>query len=464
MFPFSPFQGIPNDGKPFLKSLRLEKWELEDPELLLESLEGCHELEDLALVNVYWEAEFKRKIWLPNLRRFSLKRAIWNWNITTMSTQELMASIFFYTDQAAFQSWNQSSIYTSRAEITLEGPDPAEFYELKFSLSFDLTKLRVMNYPHDLSKYFPYTELDLKATVWDVAAASTNNITHVTARDLQFINWNQPPFPHLTSLTLELTNEPRLELDLSLLPIKTLEEISLSNIDLVSTSALPIRFEALQSLKLYSLCFNTSGGIFSSPSLKSLYLHDLMCPRREFFDFSGLIRNQTGLVDFRLGLRALGSFDLSDLGASRATLEHLDLADIGFVCQSAPFQFSDLKTLRLTRTVIFKPLKLFHRTFQNLGTIGFEDFSFKPGFLKAVLKTRVQLMEFSSFREVRMRADLKSFFAQAGIPLSHFLYTDECELRRINQTWEYKVLIKYIYELFLPITTNNSSGSLLLLC
>jgi hypothetical protein len=390
-------------------------------------------LEDLALVNVYWTGEFKRKIWLPSLRRFSDNR---NYDSTTVSPDKLMDSIFFYSDQAAFQSWNKSSLYTSRADVTIENSYSEESSELKFSLSFDsdLAKLHVMNYPHDLSKYFPYTELDLKATVWDVAAASTNKVTHVTARDVELINWNQPQLPHLTSLTLEVTNEPRLTLDLSLLPAKTLEEIDLSNIDLVSTSALPLRFEALQSLKLYSLCFNASGGILSSPSLKSLHLKDLECPKVEI-DLSRPLRNQAGLVEFRLSDSE--SFDLSDLEASKGTLEHLYLEDVGLVFQSAPFQFNDLKTLRIRSQVTFTPLQLFHTTFQNAETIGFQDFSFKPGFLEEVLKTRVNFMEFSFLKNGRPKAkELDAFFAQAGVDYN---YADEIQLQKRSQTWKYKV-------------------------
>jgi hypothetical protein len=60
------------------------------------------------LINVDWRGEFKRKVHLPSLQIFSLNRA--TWNTAESSSEELMASIFFYCDETTFRTWIQSSL------------------------------------------------------------------------------------------------------------------------------------------------------------------------------------------------------------------------------------------------------------------------------------------------------------------------------------------------------------------
>ncbi len=395
-----------------------------DPEFLFESLEGCEKLETLTLVKVDLKGEFKRKVYLPSLRRFSLSR--FNWDVKATSPEELMASISFYTDAAALQTWNTSSVYTSGAEVTLED-------DFNFRLFFNGIMLDVENFPGgDLTKYFhPYSQLSLYSTVWNVSNTLGLNLTYVYLRNVDLINWNQPQFPHLTSLTLKVTSEPKLTLDLSLLPTQTLKELVLENINLISTST----FEALEKLTLSRLCFsNTTQALFASRNLKDLRLWDLECDSGEI-EVSTFLKSCGGLE--RLTLQALRSFDPADLESSRESLKDLHLDGVGVVSQSEVFQFRQLDELLLRGKVSFSSPQLFSTTFKLTEVMEFHGFTFEPGFLKEVLKTRVNKIKIHSGREIQLGAEVETFLAQARVP-AHLYFRDvSYSLQKRNQTWEY---------------------------
>ncbi len=364
-----------------------------DPEHLLQSLEGCVSLEALTLVNVHWKGKFERKVHLPSLRSFFLSRA--NFNIGATSAQELMDSIFFYSSAAALKTWNQSFLYTSKATLRLEEAG-GWVSKYQFKLSFDQTSLLVHSFLEDLTKYFSFTEFHLLG-VFDV--------------------------------------------DLALLPAVTLKKLHLEHVNLISTSAQPTKFEALQELTLYSvsLCSllnNSTQAIFPSSNLKNIDLFDLTCDGM-YVDVSSFLRNRRGLASLALDLD-FGSLDLSDLEASRKTLRYLSLTLEGFgdiiVYQSVAFQFTNLKRLLLYGKFTFESPKLFSETFQNTEEMEFVGFPFKPGFLKEVLKTRVRFIEFRLYAaKVDWGAEVESFFAQAGV-LKH-LDLEEYQFRRTNGTW-----------------------------
>jgi hypothetical protein len=368
-------------------------------------------LEDLTLVNVDWKGEFKRKVHLPSLRRFFLSRA--NWNIKETSAQDLMDSIFFYSNAAALKTWNQSLLYRSKATLRLEEPGASSIYQ--FSLNFEQNRLFVRSFPEDLTKYFSFTELNLWGTFWDLNPETGGWV------------------------------KTRLTLDLALLPTATLRKLSLTNVNLISTSVLPPKFEALEKLKLRLLCFNSTQAIFPNSTLKYLELYGVKCDGRKV-DVSSFLRNRIGLTS--LVLSYSGSFDLSDLEASRRTLRYLGL-EAWVVTQSADFQFPNLKLISLFGDVPFEPPQLFSTTFENSGVMEFVDFSFKPGFFKEVLKTRVRFIDFRLQRKAKVdwAAEVESFSAQAGVP--KYLDLDQCQFRWTNGTWtcDYEEDIKFISNL-----------------
>jgi hypothetical protein len=381
-------RSIPGERKLILRRIVIERLEFE-PEVLLEVLEGCHSLERLELDEVDWSGKFSRRIWLPNLTYFSIYK-----KTPFASTQEIMESIFFSTDNPPDPNLN----YTSTAELSIK----SKSNDREFILKWRDEKLSIGNFQGDIARYFSYTSpLTLTNTVLDVSSLSPN-LTQLDAEKVEVKDGDMSGLKciPLISLSIQVITSPTQDVDLSHLPARSLQELILTYVNIFSTSVL--HFESLVILQLAKTSLNSSHLIVPP----NLYILNLV-----FVDWidgqeggSRFVQERKDLVE--LHFAGLSDFDLGDLTASQDTLEKLTL-EVKTIFQSAPLEFPNLRLLVLRGDSSFTSPQLFSRTFNNTEAVEFENFPLPYKLLEGVLETSVRRLKFSGYsREVEWREGL----------------------------------------------------------
>ncbi len=428
---FKRFEGFPPDFCAGLTSIEFEYVEFE-PAVLTKALEGCESLESLHFHDVEWIGNFSTRVVLPNLRDFKLFRSR---GLHEFDKQTLKSLVFF-DKSGTDEDWKVEEIHMLGTNIT------TEHFVLNHQTRHVFSSLE---FTADILKNFGDSFQPRSLTLEHIEVGLDSFPESLESLKLHGVEI--PGRLMLDEVLQKTVNLKYLELlspipnvvDMSHLPISSLESLSLTNLEIIQTMPTNLKFERLKSLSITSCLVHPS---IVPESITNLLLEDAFIHEG---DYEGLFRRTKNLGKLMLRRPTPSYLDISTLPTKALTdlrLENINLFQSRssqpfgnlshFLCHDCNFDSNIVKNFHN----VFRNVETFDLWMRNLNLPVYELLS------QMIYQTAGSKIVISDLERVQARGGremtfgkVENFLHEAGVPEKSMTFVIEKNM--MNGSWHY---------------------------